>query len=78
MWNVDSDDAGVYTCRMELINGTMVERNLSQPLNVVGVFVSSDISCYPGGILEALVIIAAIFLYNISTCIVACWNRKVV
>ena len=44
LWSVDSDDEGVYTCRMELSNGTTVERNLSQPLNVVGVYISSDIA----------------------------------
>ena len=38
LWNVDSDDEGVYTCRMELSDGTVVERNLSQPLNVVGMY----------------------------------------
>ena len=32
LWNVDSDDEGVYTCRLQLSNGTTVERNLSQPL----------------------------------------------
>ena len=36
LWSVNSDDEGVYTCRAELSNGTTVERNLSQPLNVVG------------------------------------------
>ena len=41
LWSVDSDDEGVYTCRMELSNGTTVERNLSQPLNVVGMHISS-------------------------------------
>ena len=40
LWNVDSDDEGVYTCRMELSNGTTVDRNLSQLLNVVGMYVS--------------------------------------
>ena len=44
LWNVNSDDEGVYTCRMELSNGTTVERNLSQPLNIVGVYISSDIA----------------------------------
>ena len=38
LWSVDSDDEGVYTCRMELSNGTTVERNLSEPLNVVGMY----------------------------------------
>ena len=40
LWSVDSDDEGVYTCRMELSNGTTVEQNISQPLNVVGKYVS--------------------------------------
>ena len=39
LWNVDSDDEGVYTCRMELSGGTVVEQNLSQPLNVVGMYI---------------------------------------
>ena len=45
---VDSHDEGVYTCRMELSNGTTVEQNLSQPLNVVGMYmyVSSVLACY--------------------------------
>ena len=39
LWSVDSDDEGVYTCRMELSNGTIVERNISEPLNVVGKYI---------------------------------------
>ena len=50
LWNVDFNDEGVYTCRMELSDGTVVERNLSQPLNVVGMYISSDKPCYPGNI----------------------------
>ena len=75
LWNVHSDNEGVYTCRMELSNGTTVERNFSQPLNVVGMYVSSDISCYileTLGRIEGFHIIGATFLYNISTCIVPC------
>ena len=38
LWSVDSDDEGVYTCRMELSNGTTVERSVSEALNVVGMY----------------------------------------
>ena len=33
---------------MELSDGTVVERNFSGPLNVVGMYISSDKPFYPG------------------------------